>query len=176
MVELLIRLRRQDERALHLLVARRKLWMDRVMRAITRLGDAAIVIGIVAVLLASGDSTLANAGRTAALALAASHLCVQFLKRSICRARPHLPTGMESLIAAPDRFSFPSGHAAASLSVALAIIPVFAPPGGAIILGIALLVGASRCYLGVHYPGDVLAGWGLALVAHACAPLLLATS
>jgi undecaprenyl-diphosphatase len=68
-----------------------------------------------------------------------------------------------SLIDAPDRFSFPSGHAAASLCVALGLASVLPAFFAGLALGIGLLVGISRCYLGVHYPGDVLAGWILAL-------------
>jgi undecaprenyl-diphosphatase len=66
-------------------------------------------------------------------------------------------------VAEPDRFSFPSGHAAASMSVAVGYgvtFPVLALP----LLLLALLVGFSRVRLGVHFPGDVLAGQALALL------------
>ena len=92
------------------------------------------------------------------MALAISHLAVHIVKRLVHRARPvSLP-----LIAAPDRFSLPSGHATASLAITatLAIaLPAFAIP----LIGIGLLVGWSRVVLGVHYPGDVLAGQLIAL-------------
>lgn len=67
------------------------------------------------------------------------------------------------MIAEPDRFSFPSGHAAAAMSVALgyaAVFPAIAPWFAAL----AVLVGYSRVALAVHYPGDVLAGQGLAVL------------
>jgi membrane-associated phospholipid phosphatase len=38
-------------------------------------------------------------------------------------------------------------------------------PFSAILIALALCVGLSRCYLGVHYPGDVLVGWLLAVLA-----------
>ena len=84
------------------------------------------------------------------------------MKRTIDRPRPRLPVGTALLLEPPDRFSFPSGHAAASLSVGLPIAGALPPEVGGMVIAVALLVGLSRCYLGVHYPGDVLMGWLLA--------------
>jgi membrane-associated phospholipid phosphatase len=39
-------------------------------------------------------------------------------------------------------------------------------------VALGLMVGVSRCYLGVHYPGDVAAGWLLAGVGVALGALL----
>jgi undecaprenyl-diphosphatase len=155
---LILRIHREDERVLLYFVTRRFGWLDRTVSRITHLGGATITIAAAALMLASPSPAWNAAGRRAAFALAGSPLCVQLLKRSISRRRPELPVGIQSLVEAPDCFSFPSGHAAAAMSLALGAalaLPTAAPW----LLALGVLVGVSRCYLGVHYPGDVLAGW-----------------
>jgi undecaprenyl-diphosphatase len=64
-------------------------------------------------------------------------------------------------------FSFPSGHAAATAAIAAVLVFYFARsrswPGRALVAAggalLPALIGASRVYLGVHYPTDVIAGW-----------------
>lgn len=164
MTELILKLALHDERALHALVTRRRPWLDLLMRYVTHLGGATTSICLVALLLFGPWVELAAAGVLGAFALAVSHGLVQLLKRRINRARPRMPVGLESLAHAPDRFSFPSGHSAASMAVAVPVALALAEPFAVLILPLAALVGLSRCYLGVHYPGDVVAGWLLALV------------
>jgi undecaprenyl-diphosphatase len=106
---------------------------------------------------------LHEASRAALFTLVISHLIVQLIKRTTGRGRPSLEAGCAALIQEPDRFSFPSGHAAAAMSVALAYGAYFPTWSGVLLLA-AIVVGFSRVRLAVHYPSDVLAGQAIASV------------
>lgn len=172
MAGLMLALGSYDERLLHALVLRRRRMGDVVMLGVTHLADPRVVIPLTLVLLMGLVPGLADVGELAAFALAASHLAVHLLKRRVVRPRPLLPVGLDFLVEPPDRFSFPSGHAAAGLSVALPLFLALSGPAAGLVLGLGLLVGVSRCYLGVHYPGDVLVGWTLATLAVAAGSAL----
>lgn len=130
----------------------------RFWRAVTRAGGAGatIVASSVPILW---DGALALAARRSLAILVLSHLIVQVVKRTVGRPRP---TSRPAIADIPDRFSFPSGHAAAAMSIAIgyaASFPAIALP----VYAAAMVVGASRVMLGVHYPGDVAAGQLIAL-------------
>ncbi len=113
---------------------------------------------LVAMMWPATAVTVREIAMDAALTLGLSHAVVQLVKRSFLRARPD-SAGDD----APDAFSFPSGHACAALAVALAYalhLPSLSP----LLIAVALLVGHSRVVLGVHFPGDVLAGQCLAVL------------
>lgn len=170
----ILRLGRFDERILHAVIVRRRAGLDRFVRLLTRLGDPPVAIVLAGGLALGMVPGLQAAGARAAFALAFSHLLVQVLKRSFSRSRPSLPVGMASLVQPPDHFSFPSGHAAAGLSVALPLAMAVSVSVGLPVLLLGMAVGLTRCYLGVHFPGDVMAGWALAVLAVALADPALA--
>ena len=80
-----------------------------------------------------------------------------WLKKRIKRERPFVRLNSWHYIVPSDEFSFPSGHTAAAMVWAV-LIATFYPAFLALVLVWALVVGASRVLLGVHYPGDILAG------------------
>jgi undecaprenyl-diphosphatase len=170
----ILRLGRFDERLLHAFIVWRHARVDRFVRLLTRLGDPPVAITLAAGFALGLLPGLQEAGIRAAFALAFSHLMVQILKRSFSRSRPSLPVGVVSLVLPPDRFSFPSGHAAAGLSVVLPLAMALPLAIGLPVFLLGMMVGMTRCYLGVHYPGDVMAGWALAVLAVVVADPVLA--
>jgi undecaprenyl-diphosphatase len=66
--------------------------------------------------------------------------------------------------------SFPAGHAATAFAGAV-LLSVVAPRLAPLFLGLAVLIGFSRVYVGVHYPTDVLAGAALGAVVGVAAAL-----
>jgi undecaprenyl-diphosphatase len=129
-----------------------------ILRKVTHLGGARVTIGASLVLFAAGEYKL---GVATGLANALSHIVVQILKRTVARGRPCDASGHPlALIDLPDPFSFPSGHAAATVAIASTVTWVH-PWAGIIALPAALLVAYSRVALRVHHTSDVLAGIAL---------------
>lgn len=89
--------------------------------------------------------------------------------------RPRPPRSfpqIETLVALPHSYSFPSGHASTSFACAVVLAAATRSRCTRVLLiALATLIALSRVYAGVHYPLDVIGGAalgtaiGLALVA-----------
>jgi undecaprenyl-diphosphatase len=88
-------------------------------------------------------------------------------KRLFRRHRPDLDAATVAhgrRVPVPASASFPSGHSASAAAFAVAV--GCRVPGAAVPLGVlAAVVGYSRVHTGVHYPGDVVAGWALGVAS-----------
>lgn len=135
------------------------------MRDVTALGDGNLLT--LFVLLVLGLLLVQRKRTTAALVAAATlsgSLLVSWAKLHTARPRPDIVPRLVDV----SSLSFPSGHAANSAIVYLTLAAVASQAVvqrrvRTYLLAAALLLvaltGASRVYLGVHWPSDVLAGW-----------------
>ena len=140
-------------------------WLEEVARDVTALGGFT-VLGLIAFAVC-GLLWLLGKRRTVVFVVIAmlGALMINYgLKGVFERPRPDLvPHG--SLVYTA---SFPSGHSLMSTATYLTLGALLARVLSgrglkiyvfALAVAVALLVGCSRVYLGVHWPSDVLAGW-----------------
>jgi undecaprenyl-diphosphatase len=148
-------------------------WRTAIARSLTTMGDGKTWTMVGVACLATFSARGAQLGLRLGAATGIATLLSQTLKRSLTRPRPNVAIeGFEPLASNPDRFSFPSGHTAAAVAVAVAFTgePYGLGPG-ALLLSIG--IGLSRIYLGAHYPLDVAVGAVLGVFAGVAARLLV---
>jgi len=150
-------------------------WLEGAVRDITSLGSMAV---LVLVTLGAIIYLLMIRRRFEALlvlfAVGGGQILSSLLKFGIDRPRPELVSHLVDV----QTLSFPSGHAMLSAVVYLTLGSLLAGHASTralkiYVLGVAvlltLMVGASRAYLGVHWPSDILAGWSIGFAwAMAC--------
>ncbi|MEV4435426.1 phosphatase PAP2 family protein [Streptomyces sp. NPDC049585] len=154
-------------------------WADRVMEFV---GEYGIILGFAVLMLfawwnvrrkedaSCGTAALLWSPLAAGIALLINIPIRGFVRRP----RPFLEhQGLDVLVQGKTDFSFVSDHATLTMALGVGLF-VANRKYGAIGIGLALLEGFSRVYLGVHYPTDVIGGFALGTaVALLLAPLAM---
>lgn len=141
---------------------------DRLRPAViglTMLGSALLLLPLLvcAMLWLIATGARRQAWRLALVALT-GRMAVELMKDAFVRVRP----AVADMAVAVHSWSFPSAHAANS-AITYGALALLGAAGGGRSVGVALAallavaIGCSRVWLGVHWPSDVIAGWLFAI-------------
>ena len=146
-------------------------WLTPVMKAITILGEYGIFWIIVCLVMIICRKTR-KIGIICGVSLALTFLCCNIITKPLVdRIRPwEVHEAVHAFLPPPGDASFPSGHASSSMSVAWAMFLATLNADrrlhrmGIAAVILALLIGFSRLYLGMHFPLDVICGLLMGMV------------
>jgi membrane-associated phospholipid phosphatase len=127
---------------------------ERAVGAYSRLGQHGAVWLALGAVGAALDPARRARWRRATLVVGTAYAANQAVKLAVRRPRPQL-WDLPPLVATPTQLSFPSAHAATSFAAVRAFAGLLP---AAPLRSAALAMAASRAYLGVHYPSDIVAG------------------
>jgi undecaprenyl-diphosphatase len=138
------------------------LWM-----AYVRGSEALFLVGVIVLLLCGLRSLWCRrAGVLAGLGAAIGLAVAVVLAGLVDRARPFVddPSGIHRLVPHAADPGFPSDHATAAFAIATAVLLHHRGWGIAAMVA-AVALAAGRVAAGVHFPGDVLAGAAIGVLA-----------
>lgn len=132
--------------------------LDLLMALITQLGLGTVQLALMALFYTFGGPVGRRVTLICFLAYLVGGVAAQILKYGADRPRPALVVEECRFVCEVLRFrSFPSGHTVTSFAIAVVAGATYRRWAAPLLI-VAGLVGLSRVYIGVHFPGDVLAG------------------
>lgn len=142
--------------------------MTGIVKGVTHIGDATVVIAFCLLLIMTPKSRRTIALPVSSAVILSTSLNI-VLKEIFARERPDILRLINE-----TSYSFPSGHAMINASLyTMLILLIFKFIKSAsrkfmlssLCVILTLSIGFSRVYLGVHYAGDILGGWIIGFAA-----------
>ncbi len=133
-------------------------WFRTLAKTLSRSADGHLFVLLPLALWVAQSPLVGELSTLICVALVVERCTYWLLKNGLKRRRPQESLdNFRSVITASDRFSFPSGHTSAAFLLVTCLTLVYQEPAASLYLW-ASSIGLSRVVLGVHYPGDTVAG------------------